>query len=223
MRTLIIGLVLLEAAACQPKKSTPSGDYIDQQLKVIESHAELLKDAGRMPVDFVSPYLYIGAYDWHSTSGRGYFGAYAFYQPAFDQASRSWFVHAMMKKGSDLLVAINRNAEFIRHCRYRALVSQDGGAPKEVDDCDPAMNSPVGFTVSRMYQGPEDAVVVEVVSSNTLRLSKKSPGDVLQYDVAILPSDYVDMCACHAGYSTAQKLEPIQDPRAAKKGPSDAK
>lgn len=39
-------------------------------------------------------------------------------------------------------------------------------------------------------------LVVEVVNKSTLRLDKKATGDVLQYDLGILPPDYVNMCAC---------------------------
>lgn len=209
---LTIGL-LLALTACSGQHKTVKGfstedAYQQKQKHFIDTHVKILQKGGRMPTDFVDGYMVLGIYGWRADNGLsetgptaslgllqasgGAFGAYTFYQAAFDQAKRSWWIDGVMKAGSDLLVAVNRNAEFKRVVRSESWDSEGG---HKIDQ-GPPMNSAVGYHVGYMYHGPKDAVVVEVIDGRTLRLNKSSPGDVLQFDLAILPPDYVDMCDC---------------------------
>ena len=217
MKKLLIIAIALAGPACgQPKNAAKKPDadtFRKQQEKLIDEHVAILARDGRVPVDFSHGYATLGRYGWHSDVGStvgpaanavhrfsnsGSYGAYSFYRPAFDQAKRSWWIIGMMKAGSDLLVAINRNARFDNSdCSYWS--ASDGTSGK---DCPPPKaNSPLGFLVGPMYDSESqsfirDAVVVEVVSYDKVRLNKRAKGDVLQYDLGILPPDYIDMCAC---------------------------
>lgn len=144
-----------------------------------------------MPEDYYEDYRVLGQYGWIRTAG-GSSGVYSFYRPAYEQMQRSWVVHVVMQKGSDILIAVNRNAEFVRKCRSQWWGS-DGS---HGEDCDVPMKPPLGYSVGWMYGGPQGAHVLEVLSSNRLKLDKKASEDVLQYDVMITPPDYIDMCAC---------------------------
>jgi hypothetical protein len=194
----LIGIAALLAvivfAAHSKKPNDEPGDFRKRERKIIAQHASILMDEGRMPIDFGLDFDVLGRYDWHPLGNRGGFGAYQFHQPAFEQAKRSWWIIGVMKAGSDLLVAINQNARFKGDEVYDLSASDDGTLGKT-----PPMNSPVGFKVGYMYNGPTDATVVEVINIRTLRLSKKADHDVLQYDLPILPPDYVDMCNCKEG------------------------
>lgn len=225
MKMLIGALAMAGAFYVAPQAQMRS--LIATERAKIDRHAEILATQGRMPRDFGMPELVLGVYGWHdwqrypadcrrasnSEGWPGYcrFGAYSFHRPAFEQAQRSWWIQGMMRAGSDLLVAVNRNATFDDGVWSGSLTTcwstgetkrHPDGTLEVVTKCEQqprkpnGMNSPVGFKVGYMYQGPEDATVIEVVDYRTLRLDKKAPGDVMQYDLAILPPDYVDMCAC---------------------------
>lgn len=186
---------LFVRAASKPREQ--SEIYYAKQEKIIEAHAATLRKEGRMPLDFSDAFRVIGQYGWHSACGDGVgavaqvwiyrcdggsFGAYTFYEPAFAQAKRTWWIHGVMEKGSDLLHPMNRGAKF--------------------DE------SIIGYGVSFMYKGPEGARVIELPkysdgsSMNVLRLDKKSPDFAQQWDMAITPPDYVDMCSCTITTST---------------------
>lgn len=188
-----VAIVLCVCLAAAGK--TKSDIFIEAQQKVIDEHAKVLQDAGRMPADFASAYIVLGSYGWHGDGSSGSFGAYSFYEPAFEQATRSWWINGVMHAGSDLLIAVNRNVEFIRKCR--GVWADSAGHSGQ--DCDPPMHSPVGYKVGVMYDGSKGAKVIEVVNGHTLRLDKKSLGEALKFDLEILPPDYVDMCACTTG------------------------
>lgn len=193
LRIVLVATAIVLAAAtyilAQPKghpralEEETSARYRSLSRKVIDDHASILMKEGRMPTDFAATFTVLGEFGWHKLSDA-YSGVYTFHQASFDQAKRSWWIHGTMKAGSDLLVAVNRNSQF------------------ECSDWDATsckMNSPVGFSVGFMYKGPVDAKVLAVVGRSTLRLDKVSPADVLQYDLSILPPDYVDMCQCAVG------------------------
>jgi hypothetical protein len=191
MRTILaLVLALSVQCACQSKpKVHPTDAYIDKQLKIIEKHKDVLAKQGRMPVDFSFPETVLAQYSWHSFKD-GLFGAYTFYEPAFQQAQKSWWIHGFVKKGSDVLIAVNKNAQFKQYCRS-VTWNMDG---TETRDCDPPMNSMVGYQV-----GSGLGTVVEVIDDSTLRLDRKATADTLRFDLSITPPDYEDMCACHGG------------------------
>lgn len=173
---------------------SPSERYIKQQLAVIHSYAEKLVDAGRLP-DTADAFRILGQYGWHNagsgassvgalatlsvlTSGTGgSFGAYTFYQPAYEQAQRSWQIHGMMETGSDILWPMNANAKFTEQI--------------------------IGYHVGYISDGPEHATVIGLPKYDDgsfrggLQLDKKATKLVRQWGLMILPPDYVDMCACH--------------------------
>lgn len=156
---------------------------------LMKSHVELLRKAGRWPLEGEDgqpdAFSTFGRYDWHfNKSGEGYFGAYSFYQPAFDQAARSWFFHGQMAEGSDILVNVG-HGEFDK--------------------------SIVGYTVGNMTycslhggelhhcfgDGFAGGKVTEFIDATHIRLDHRARWDAEMYGLATTPPDYQDMCACH--------------------------
>lgn len=207
MKSTLIGSVLLVLTVFVAVSQT-ANQYNATQAKVFEAKEKILVEHGRMPVDFGNTFRVLGVYGWRR-GPTGLFGAYTFSEEAFQQADRSWFIHAMMKEGSDLLIAVNRNVKFDRS--NSSWILGCTGCTEEYlkkENAKTAMTgylppvSPVGYMVGFMYKGPEGATVVEVVNRTTLRLDKKSPGDVLSYDVQITPPDYRNMCECEISQSS---------------------
>lgn len=199
---LMTGIVFGQSAA--QKKISDS--YYQAQEKIFEAKAKILRSHGRLPIDFFDAAMILGQYGGHSSGLGSSFGAYSFYQPAFDQADRSWWIQGMMRAGSDLLVAVNRNAAFTG-----GTCNGWGSGSTREDGCFSwsykPPQSPVGYSVGFIYKGPENAKVIEVVDKITLRLDKTSPSDVMQYDLSILPPDYVDLCACKMPVTTPDEMK----------------
>jgi len=189
-------LVAILAVGCGAKaqNNAPKKMNTKSQEALISEHAQTLMEHGRLPSDFGSPFIILGQYGWVSDAS-GSRGRYSFYQPAFEQADRSWWIHGMMKAGSDLLIAVSRTARFTGgECNQWA--SSSNSDMQCVGWTYRPSQSPVGYDVGFMYKGPEHAKVLEVVDYKTLRLDKRAVNDVLQFDLSILPPDYVDMCSC---------------------------
>lgn len=164
-----------------------------RESALFEAHAAILQQEGRLPADFEGVHYILGRYGWHGHAGHersdgvrlrrsgGAFGAYSFYQPAFEQAQRSWWIHGVMEAGSDILRPVNMNAKF----------------------ADQVVGYRVGhISVVGSRESIRDAVVVEVPkyfdgsSTNTLRLDTKASGFALGYNIGILPPDFVSLCEC---------------------------
>ena len=166
-----------EMVQWKPTKESPKKLPPASAVSEIEQYAAILKQNGRMPSDFNFASNVLGRYGWHATSGGGYEGRYTFFQPAFDQAMRSWWVNAVMEGGSDVLRPVFSTAEF--------------------DD------SVIGHHVGRIYMAEsesflKDAVVVGLASHGGLRLNQTAPHFAMSHGISILPPDYVDMCNCYA-------------------------
>lgn len=201
MRQFLV-VVLVVAAGCSVREPSSSEDLWSDAAAEIDARAKELMAEGRMPLGFGIPATVIGR-----EHGRA--GVYRFYPPAFDQAKRSWWIDGVMEAGSDILVPVNQNARFTTWCDV--WVSTDG---RRSPPCVNTMGSPVGYRIPYLnahasdgtYAPIRDATVLEMPTypdgtpKGTLRLDKKAPGFSLTYGIAILPPDYVDMCACHVGY-----------------------
>ena len=187
--TRLLVLMLLMSAACTAtaEQRQPGAAKIEAWLKEMDTRAEEIKKAGRMPQDYGNVWMTIGTYDWYS-EGSARFGAYRFYEPAFQQAMRSWIIHGFTIKGDTLLYATNPNAEF--------------------DD------SIVGYTVSygyvedqRRFASMQTTVVESLKFSDNsghrgiLRLKDPAPETGPRYNIAIRPPDWVEMCGCIVGGS----------------------
>lgn len=137
-----------------------------------DEHAAKLVQAGRWPTaDTDEVYEEIGQYGEHSRDFRkGWFGAYTFHQPAFDQAMRSWRVWAKMSKGGDVLEAVNPEV------RFDASI--------------------VGSRIDNMYGIWMDATVVAFIDAHHVRLDKRSRESFEEARADIRPPDYQDMCGC---------------------------
>jgi hypothetical protein len=174
----VFALVCASCATGQhaKKEESSAGSYINKQLKIIEQHKAVLAELGRMPSDFWNPELFLAQYGWHSAPGL-WFGAYSFHQPAFEQAKRSWFIHGVMEKGGNRLYAMNVNAKF--------------------DE------SIVGYTVVFLHMGIRNAKVIGLykyddgsVDHRSVLINQTAAEFGFQYNIAILPPDYVDYCQC---------------------------
>lgn len=263
---------------------SPSDVFRDGQLALINEHAKILMDEGRMPEDFGDAFSVLGTYGWHSASdpgvstggtvpslgvlnhGRGgAFGAYSFSPEAFEQAKRCWWIHGVMEAGSDILVPVNRNAQFRTWCDETftmsasvsftttvSFVDANGNAvpplppltaeevaARAADEkaereeaakqafaerearCPNKMGSPIGYRIGYIAAWDEqgnfvpitDATVIGMPThpdgslKGTLQLDKKAKGFARSYDIAILPPDYVDMCACTMGEPVTVTVE----------------
>lgn len=176
---IIMGSVIVWA---QAKKIKPSADvFIDKQLAIIDAHVKILAKQGRVPADFADGTQVLATYGWHTKCGSsegaiapvsllqhcdgGAFGAYSYSEAAFKQAQRSWWIVGTMKAGSDLLVAVNRNAKFDKSNDSMLLLGCTGCTQADIDkeNARPEYRGyipdvlPIGFKVGYMYQGPENA------------------------------------------------------------------
>lgn len=215
MKILILVLLLAGCSVGRgvfAESESASTQYINSEMKIIEKHADALKKRGQMPTDFADTYRVLGTYGWHSDrdvtvqssgiqpslnvlrNGGGSFGAYSFFEPAYDQAKRTWFIHGMMKAGSDLLIAFNRNAKLDDSPDGYCLAGCTEEGNKRL--AGEKIGTPLGYKVGYMYKGPVDTTVIEIIDRRTVRLSKKADHDVMQYDLILAPADYVDMCGC---------------------------
>lgn len=192
--------------------SKASDRYIQEQEGVFSSHqAELVKQ-GRMPSDFGDAYRVLGQYGWHTgrdtsvrevgtrpslgflqfSDGGGTFGAYTFYEPAWEQAQRSWWIHGVMETGSNVLHAVNMSAKFTDQVvGYYVDFLWDG-----CRTCD-GRTSPRHIKVLDIPKYSDGSL-----HSRELVIDYRAKRFVEMYNVGVLPADYVDMCACIVGGST---------------------
>jgi hypothetical protein len=235
MKLMLLLLLTASFSACQTRSKTPVKQsaedvYIDRQLKIIESHKAELVKMGRMSADYGSAEILLGRYGWHTSSelssvgataplwllkrggDGGSFGAYSFYQPAFEQAKRTWVIDAFMLPGSDLLWVRNRNIKFdksvigltVEFISEDSCWKDDGATPceegwnwKQREIHDAKIIDVFGHTHEweswgtggEHTKGPE-------YWEGPLRLDKKAPAFMQQYGIIIKPPDWVDMCAC---------------------------
>lgn len=201
MKTLMyILLVTLTSCAQTPH----SKKFIDKELANIKAHAKLLVASGHMTNDYVNrmdtPGI-LGRYAWHG-DGSGYFGAYSFYEPAFEQAKHGWFLHGTVLEGSD---------EFWPEDDWDDD-KQQGGIVFD--------QSIIGYTLPQMYmawvqdgkhQGGEFTAKIIGIKDNghTLLLDKRAPHHAEQWGMAIVPADWKDMCECHSPGPTFVNNRPV--------------
>lgn len=238
MKLTFMFSALVLTCACQTtlktakaEKKTANDIYHDRQAKLFESHVKELVKLGRVPEDFGGDaYTVLGQYGWHtradissvggqaplwllqSSGNEGAFGAYTFYEPAFDQAKRTWVINGFMLPNSDLLWPMNGNAKFdksvvgysVEYLTQSGCYKDDGNTP-----CEDGMKNE--------WHELRDAHVVDVFGhsyefeswgsdgshhrgpeywSGPLRLDKKAPAFMRQWRILIKPKDWVDMCAC---------------------------
>lgn len=235
MKTLILYAVCVSTCACQtihkslPAKKSASEIYYQRQDKLFEAHEKELIKLGRVPEGFSGPEMILGQYGWHTradissvgnqpplwllqnSGDEGAFGAYTFFQPAFDQAKRSWIIDGFMLPGSDLLWPTNRNAKFDKSViGYSVDYLSESGCYK--DDG----NTPCEDDFKNKWHKLRDAHVVEVFGHSyeweswgtgghdqgpeywdgPLKLDKKAPAFMRRWGINIKPPDWVDMCQC---------------------------
>lgn len=122
--------------------------------------------------------MVLGRYDWYSIGRAGSFGMYVLYPPAVEQAGRSWYVHVKVAPNSDLVVAQGTNVRFDQ--------------------------TAIGHSIDGIYQPKSQKMlagkVIELIDARTLRIDQRADsGGGEQFDLAILPPNYVDMCNCMVG------------------------
>lgn len=208
-----------------PAKKSAEDLYHEAQEKIFKQKSEELASAGRIPAGF-DAYMYMSQYGWHSErqfsvgtspifSDGGSFGAYTFYQPAYEQAKKIWIFSGFMLPGSDLLWIKDRGIKFDKSAIGRTiahLFPEGCYADNGNDPCETAFRNPdfSGATPGEMT----DAKVIDVFGhtfswrsltdnahgeeyrEGPLRLNKKASVFVSAYDVELKPDGYVDMCAC---------------------------
>jgi hypothetical protein len=202
MRKLSVLFVVLAVAGCshtrsyQPSNSdglvgknwTKADRFIDRELKIIEAHKQELVKLGRMSNDFGMAEIILGRYDWHG-DGPGYFGAYSFYQPAFEQAKRGWFLHGEVLEGSN---------ELWPHDDW------DTKGQSHIIHFDESI---IGYTLPEMYMSWfKDgkytgawftAKIIGIAEDGHIAiLDRRAPHHAEQWQMQIVPNDWQDMCAC---------------------------
>lgn len=192
-----------------------SATVINRELKIIQEHADALAKLGRIPTNYGSPERFLAQYGWHYTS-KGAFGAYSFYQPAFEQAKRMWIFDGYMLPGSDLLWVMNSNIRFDKSAIGRTVAflyesgcyRDDGNTPCEPDAGGKGQelrNATVldvfghTFEWRSLTDGSHGAEFWE----GPLKLDKKAPAFMRQYGITLMPVDWIDMCACAIPTSSA--------------------
>ena len=172
-----------------------------------------------MPEDFGDSFAVLGAYGWHSASdpgvsspgtvpamgvlthGRGgSFGAYSFNPAAFEQAKRCWWIHGVMEAGSDILVPVNRNAEFRTPCDYGSFTTDAitiGGTMTIVTDSEVTTGAETATSDLRLPEAMAPPVVAEVVTAPSCPNLMGSP---VGYRVAYI-----------SAYDSRGKHAPIRD------------
>lgn len=166
------------------KDWSTSNKYIKQQQKIIDQHKDELVVLGRMSKDYSSMYvdLALARYGWHG-DGDGYFGAYSFYQPAFEQAKRGWFLsQGHVIEGNDELWS-DENLKFDDTVKGRTVTLYMSWREKGEFKNSYFKATIIGFP-------PKEHC------SNCLLLDKSAPHYAEMAQIQILPDDWVDMCAC---------------------------
>jgi hypothetical protein len=229
----IIVLLLTPLAGCQQVKQLAhkplsSDQYIDRQLKIIETHKKHLVDVGRVTdSEHFNAELYLATYGWHSPCGEtqfcggGSFGAYTFSQEAFEQAKRLYVIHGEMLAGSDILTDATWG-ECIPEKGGGCIIGSSDGytSPRAKGAFDAAV---VGYSVGGLtycmkygahYEHCDGALfdsksltepskVVKFIDGGHVQLDHKAKYDAEMYGLVITPPDYVDMCRCTTPMETA--------------------
>lgn len=156
-------------------------DLMSAEEAKIEAHKAELVKLGHMDEDFRMAETVIGHYEWHGNGG-GYFGAYSFYEPAFEQAKRGWFLHGEVLEGSNELWTPGRSIHFDQ--------------------------SAIGLKVQRLSmswfekgsfrnQWFNAKIVGIKEDGQTAILDKHAPHHAEQWGLQIVPDDWKDMCGCN--------------------------
>ena len=183
-RTVLICLAIaLIGCGVIVQQKSGSGMFIDRELKIIDQHKALLVKSGRMAQGFGMAELVLGQYAWHG-DGSGYFGAYSFYQPAFEQAKRGWFLaHGYVIEGNNELWVDDDNIKFDDTVKGRsvnlAMFWYENVKHKDA-----------------RFQAKIIGLPPEKDCAHCLLLDKRAPHYAEQYQVQILPEDWVNMCSC---------------------------
>jgi hypothetical protein len=238
------------------KSSTPkssSDRYHEKQGVIFKAKSEELEKLGRIPTGF-DAYRYMSQYGWYSGNESaignqpplwllqhgdgvgGAFGAYSFYQPAFEQAKNMWVFDGFMLPGSDLLWIKNSNIKFDKSVIGRivpGLVPTGCYADNGNDPCEPEFKNP-HYSGTLFPKSPgelENAKVIDVFGheyesqswgsdgsydhgpeywDGPLRLDKKATAFLEMHRIELLPFGYVDMCACIITTTSAQSETPAK-------------
>lgn len=246
-------------SACQNSTKSSGASHSDgyhsAQEKIFKEKSAELAKAGRIPTGF-DAYRYMSQYGWHSANEStvgttpifgtgGSFGAYAFYQPAFEQARKMWIIDGFMLPGSDLLWVTSDGTRFdksviggkILRMTQEGCWKDDGNTPCEPDFKNPDFSSMLDPHSSKEIR---DATILDVFGHmfewegwssdgshshgpeywrGPLRLNKKAPSFQVQYRIEILPDGYVDMCACTT-YTTIRSEAVRETPKPCVQGGS---
>ena len=171
-------------------------DFIAAEREKINQHAKMLVKMGHMSssaANQADASTILGRYAWHG-NGEGYFGAYSFYQPAFEQAKRGWFLNGEVLEGSNELWPQDDwdNATQSHEIKFD--------------------QSAIGLKVSGMwmswYENGEykgeyfTAKIVGIKNDgSTAILDKRAPHYARQSGMQIVPADWQDLCACTTNFS----------------------
>lgn len=194
--TVIVALlVLVGMAACQSKsQSKPkfsSETYINSEQAKIKLHAKELVKSGHMTSDFIERSdlsSILGRYAWYGDD-KGYFGAYSFYEPAFEQAKRGWFLHGEVLQGSnELWPQDDWSGE-----RQAYEIKFDKSA---IGYKLPPMNMS-WFKDGKYTSDSFTATIIGFSEDGHIAiLDKRAPHHAEQWGMSIVPADWQDMCAC---------------------------
>ena len=194
---ILVTMFSIAFLVCGQKKASRSEYFINEQSKLIEAHTKILSEEGRL-TPAANSYAILSQYGWHSSCGDevgarptwvfrcagGSFGAYSFYQPAYEQAKRSWWINGVMETGSDLLRATSY-AKF-----DKSIIGYDVSAISLEWDGRSEFEFIRGAKVIEVLQYPDGSI------KSVVRLNKKAPRFAEQWGISITPPDYIDMCAC---------------------------
>lgn len=224
-------------AGCQQAKRVihkpeTSDQYIDRQLKIIDAHKADLVKAGRItdPEHFSSE-LYLASYSWRDglcKEGPCSFGAYTFYQPAFEQAKKLYVIHGEILAGTDVLIDASWG-ECIEEKGGGCIIGSSDGytSPRAKGAFDAAI---VGYSVGPLtycmkygahYEHcdeigsnkdyTESGKAVKFIDGGHVQLDHKAKYDAQMYGLVIAPPDYVDMCDCSTPMQTMH-VDPTEKP-----------
>jgi hypothetical protein len=169
-----------------------------EQDKLFRTHVAELSKLGHMAPDFGMAYMVLGTYGWY-TGTKEYFGAYAFSQAAYEQAKHAWFGHfEVLEGGNELWAEDDGDSD---------TCANGGSCPIVFDKSAIGMTIPpmsmVWFKGDKLESGWfEGAKVIGIKDDGrTLILDKRAPHQAEQWNMAIVPAGWVDMCACTTGTS----------------------
>lgn len=183
--TLLLALLVALGISCATPRDAEKEFYRIERAKMQKYTAILVKE-GRYPElpckdHPAEAYEYVGQFNWHGTGRGGFFGAYSFYMPAFEQARRSWILHAHVNEGSNELRADDYNIVFTKE-----IVGYNVGS----------MGMTWTLNGKDQYERFEGAKVVKLLDPHSVLLDKTAPHHAEQYGMGILPQDWTDLCTC---------------------------